>query len=118
MTEKTSSTATADTAKRHEIYRVPQGFLQSEREHILNSVPALADARDNRRRRQLWWKLALPSAAAIAAVIVTIVLPRQQSPSESGSKTVAEAATYYSLDDASLARPDNVSDNDVFLALY
>lgn len=108
---------TADFTRR-DIYTVPDGFFDAEKQRLSALARGPWQAR-RRRNRRLFWGTATVTAAAAAIACLVVIRPSDTTPNGTPTTQSAQALAQASSDSRMyLDMPQEMIDNDLFMNTY
>lgn len=116
MTDNRHNNGTADLTHR-DIYTVPNGFFEAEKQRLSALARGLWQARRRRNRRLIWGTTATAAAAAIACLVVIrpSATPQPETPTSESAQSLAQASSDSRM---YLDMPQEMIDNDLFMNTY
>lgn len=116
MTDNRHNNGTADLTH-HDIYTVPNGFFEAEKQRLSALARGPWQARRRRNRRLIWGTTATAAAAAIACLVVIrpSATPQPETPTSESAQSLAQASSDSRM---YLDMPQEMIDNDLFMNTY
>ena len=116
MAQKQTTHGTGIT--RHDIYTIPEGFFDAEKQRLAALAHGPWRIRQQRRHRLIWGGTAtIAAAAAIACLLVVRPAETMRTPAPQPAPAIAQAATP-GENAMYLDMPQEMIDNDLFMNTY